>query len=115
MVNNPKFSKDLLLVLLEERIALNSQIAELEPKAQYCDVILRCKNAVPVTVIAKDYGYSAAAFNRLLQKLKIQYRVGRTWILYQNHANEGYTKSLTYSPIKGVVVVILFSNKTIDN
>jgi prophage antirepressor-like protein len=105
MINNPKYNKELLQILLEERIVLNEKIADLEPKAQYCDVILRCKNAVPISVIAKDYGLSAVALNKILHKLKIQYRVGRTWILYQDHADKGYTKSLTHSPCDGVVVV----------
>jgi len=71
-------------------------IREMEPKASYCDVILRTKNAVPITLIAKDYGMSATQMNRILHALGIQYRVGGTWMLYQKYAGEGYTVTHTY-------------------
>lgn len=31
-------------------------IGELEPKASYYDTILQCKDLIPTTIIAKDYG-----------------------------------------------------------
>ena len=46
--------------------ALMDRVEELAPKARYCDTILQCRNAVPITLVAKDYGMSAIAFNRLL-------------------------------------------------
>lgn len=72
-------------------------ISVLEPKASYCDMVLKAKNPITVTQIAKDYGMSAVSFNRLLKDLKIQYRSGDCWVLYQKYANEGYTKSSTFS------------------
>lgn len=71
-------------------------IQEMEPKVSYYDIILRTKNAVPITLIAKDYGMSATRMNRLLHKLGIQYPVGGTWMLYQKYAGEGYTVTHTY-------------------
>ena len=71
-------------------------IREMEPKASYYDIILRTKNAVPITLIAKDYGMSATQMNRILHALGIQYRVGGTWMLYQKYAGEGYTVTHTY-------------------
>lgn len=71
-------------------------IQEMEPKVSYYDIILRTKNAVPITLIAKDYGMSATRMNRLLHKLGIQYPVGGTWMLYQKYAGEGYTVTQTY-------------------
>jgi prophage antirepressor-like protein len=50
----------------EKAEALTVLSAELSPKALYYDVILQSKNAVPISLIAKDYGMSAAAFNILL-------------------------------------------------
>ena len=49
---------------------------------------------IPITLIAKDYGKSAKAFNQLLSELKIQYKCGNTWALYQEYADKGYTNSL---------------------
>lgn len=81
----------------EKRIAgLTTQVAELLPKASYCDMVLQAKNAVTVTTIAKDYGMSATKFNSLLRDLKIQYKTGDCWVLFQKYANKGYTKSSTY-------------------
>ena len=47
-------------IVLEEVAAVQKQqIAEMKPKATYYDVVLRCKDAVNISVIAKDYGWSA--------------------------------------------------------
>ncbi len=82
---------------LELENAKNRQlIGELTPKATYHDLILQCKATVPVTQIAKDYGMSGKAFNNLLHKLGIQYRLRDTWLLYQEYAGKGYTQSCTY-------------------
>jgi prophage antirepressor-like protein len=76
--------------------ALMDKVEALSPTARYCDVILQCGNAVQISIIAKDYGMTAAAFNKLLNGLKVQYKIGGTWLLYQNHANKGYTLTRTY-------------------
>lgn len=68
------------------------QIAEMTPKASYYDLILQSKEAIPISVIAKDYGYSAKAMNELLHELRIQYRLpSGTWLVYRRHAKKGYT------------------------
>lgn len=73
------------------------QIAEMQPKASYYDLILQNKNTVPITQIAKDYGMSGRAFNKLLHELGIQYKLRETWLLYQDYANQGYTQSRTHA------------------
>lgn len=82
--------------------ALNSQVAELKPDADYCRLILKSNEALPVTVIAKDYGMAPAAFNDLLHKLEIQYKVGKTWVLYQLYTGLGYTKTVTTTLANGL-------------
>lgn len=71
-------------------------IAELQPKASYYDVVLQSKALVQVSKIAKDYGMSAVTFNRLLHELGVQYKMGDTWLLYQEFAEQGYTSSKTF-------------------
>ena len=73
------------------------QIAELQPKASYYDLILQNKNTVPITQIAKDYGMSGRKFNELLHELGVQYKFRKTWLLYQHYAECGYTQSRTYA------------------
>lgn len=65
----------------------SNKIQELKPKADYCDMILQCKTLMNVTQIAQDYGMSATAFNKLLERLGIQYKDKRTgqWILYAKY------------------------------
>lgn len=70
--------------------ALTAQVDELQPKADYAESILRCQDAVPITLIAKDYGYGAASFNELLHTFRIQFKTGGTWALYQPYAKMGY-------------------------
>lgn len=81
----------------DKKIALlEVQNAELQPKADYCDVILQCEELVPTTVIAKDYGYSAKRFNKLLHELKIQFKQGDIWLLYQKYAAKGWSQTKTH-------------------
>jgi prophage antirepressor-like protein len=100
MLRSPAFTEQLLRALGKEReksAALEGLTKKLAPKAAYFDLILQSKNAVPVSLIAKDYGMSATAFNRLLHHGGIQYRVGGTWVLYQGIADMGYTQTRTYN------------------
>lgn len=71
-------------------------ISELQPKADYVDMILKCQSLVLTTQIAKDYGMSARAFNKLLHELGIQYKVGDQWVLYAKYQACGYVHSTTY-------------------
>lgn len=83
--------------LVEENAILAQQVFEMTPKANYYDLILQCKHAIPVTIIAKDYGMSPKKFNQLLHKLGIQYKVGGTWVLYSCYENRGWTATKTHS------------------
>ena len=87
----------------EEKLALKhlsliqkQQISELQPKASYYDLILQNTNTVPITQIAKDYGMSGRGFNALLHELGVQYKFRKTWLLYQQYADCGYTQSRTH-------------------
>lgn len=83
---------------LEIENAQNKQIiGKLKPKASYYDLILQNKSLMPITKIAKDYGMSGQAMNKLLNELEVQYKIGNTWLLYQKYAHMGYTQSKTHA------------------
>lgn len=48
----------------------------MQPKVSYYDVVLKCKDLVAISVIAKDYGWSATKLNQYLQQKGIQYKQG---------------------------------------
>lgn len=82
---------------LELENAQNRQIiGELQPKASYYDLILQNKSLMPITQIAKDYGLSGTALNKILHELGVQYKMAGTWLLYQDYASLGYTQSRTH-------------------
>ena len=82
--------------LSEAERTLRATVEITQPKAAYYDLILENPEAVPVTLIAKDYGYPARRFNTLLYGFGIQYPVGGTWELYQQYADYGYTHNNVY-------------------
>lgn len=79
----------------EENDKLNSTLEEQRPVIEFTDNVLSSDNVVTTTVIAKQYGMSARKFNKLLNKLGIQYKVGKVWVLYSKYENKGYTKVIT--------------------
>ena len=104
---DPDFGIRLLTQLKEEQTknaalvtlvsVKNQQIAEMKPKASYYDVILNCKDAVAITIIAKDYGKSGQWLNEYLHSLGVQFKQGNIWLLYQKHAEKGLTCTKTHS------------------
>ena len=105
VIKNPDMLIAALTSLKEEReksnaltqlVAVqNQQISELQPKASYYDIVLQCRDVVPITVIAKDYGWSAKRMNQYLHDKGVQFKQGRTWLLYQRYAEMGYTQTKT--------------------
>jgi prophage antirepressor-like protein len=73
----------------------NQQIAELQPKASYYDVVLNCKDLMSIGKIAKDFGKSAVWLNKWLHEKGVQYKQGDIWLLYQKYAEMGYTSTKT--------------------
>ncbi len=83
-------------LVLVEKVEQNKQLIEdMKPKADYCQIVLNSPDLVPITVIAKDYGWSGKKMNQHLHAREIQYRQGDTWLLYAEYAGCGYTKSKT--------------------
>ena len=82
--------------MLESRNALLEEItAQQKPLTDYARNILSSTQTVTVTQIAQDYGFSAVRFNELLNKLRIQHKVGGQWILYLPYLNRGYVQSFS--------------------
>ncbi|UKS25057.1 phage antirepressor KilAC domain-containing protein [Paenibacillus sp. HWE-109] len=78
-----------------EKLMLQQQVKEYEPKVTYLDRILQSKDTVSVTQIAKDYGLSGQQLNQILHEEKVQYKLNGQWLLYQKHQDKGFTKSQT--------------------
>lgn len=104
-LNEPDFLISLATKLKAEREARKAlevdnkikdqQIAELKPKASYYDLILQCSGLLSVTEIAKDYGLSAKALNKMLHDLGIQFSQSGVWFLYSKYQSCGYTQTKT--------------------
>ena len=102
MIDDPVKRAELWIEEQKEKQALQlennmqkQKIAEYEPKASYLDTILNNKSLVTVGQIAKDYGMSAQALNKLLHDLRVQYKQSGQWLLYSNLHDKGYTHSST--------------------
>ncbi|MBQ6298688.1 MAG: phage antirepressor [Selenomonadaceae bacterium] len=85
----------------DEAALLKVQLAEAKPKLDYCDTILQCTDLVTTSVIAKDYGYSAKKFNKLLHECGVQFKQGMTWLLYHQYASQGWSQTKTHKYIGG--------------
>lgn len=99
MLKDPDSMIKVLTEMKEERAKrrlAEEKAAKLEPKAKFCDVVLQNPALVTVTVIAKDYGMSAQAMNKLLKKLGVQYDQHGVWFLYAKYQSNGWTQSTTH-------------------
>nr|DAG15159.1 MAG TPA: hypothetical protein [Caudoviricetes sp.] len=85
--------------VLQQTIAIqNQQIIEMKPKASYYDVVLNCKDLVAISVIAKDYGWTANYMNQYLHEKGIQFKQGKKiWLLYKEYAEMGLTSTKTHT------------------
>ena len=105
VISDPDFGIRLLTELKAEREKLKQKdrelqikdqlIGELKPKADYTDSILKNPGLVNINQIAKDYGMSARAINKLLAEKGVQYKQGEQWLLYKKYQDKGYTSSET--------------------
>ena len=84
----------------QEKLMLAQQVTELKPKADYTDLILSNKTLVTITFIAKDYGMSGLAMNKLLHDLGVQYSQSGVWLLYAKHQTKGWTQSETTEVVR---------------
>lgn len=94
LLDNPDLLIEVATKLKEERtlrLIAEQQVKELQPKADYYDIILKSDKLITITMIAKNYGMSGKAMNQLLHDLKLQYKQGEAWLLYSKYQDKGYT------------------------
>ena len=87
--------------LLQTEVKVKDQlIGELKPRADYTDKILKNTGLVTMTQIAKDYGMTGQAMNKLLHELGVQYKQSGQWLLYSKYHGMGYTHSETVDIVR---------------
>ena len=96
---NLSYAERLFQQLSEEQaknFSMHEYVEQIGPKARYYDIVLQSDEPVQVSIIAKDYGMTAADFNKLLHELGVQYKIGQTWLLYSGYAGCGLTVTKTF-------------------
>lgn len=120
IINDPDFGIRLLGELKAEREAKEKerqeklklaevnkvqaqQIVEMKPKVSYYDKVMQCKDLMTITMIAKDFGMTAAEMNQVLHQKKVQYKQSGQWFLYSKYQDKGYCSSKTnvYETVSG--------------
>ena len=73
------------------------EIKKLTPDADYARQTLTAVNTWNTNIIAKEMGMSAVTLNQHLQRLGIQYKQHKVWVLSDKYQGKGYTKTQTYN------------------
>ena len=105
-LTDPDFLIQLATNLKEERrqkemfqMQTEIQTKELKlaaPKVQYFNDVLQSASTYIINQIAKELGTSAITLNRRLHDMRIQYKQGGTWLLYEKYQAMGLTKTKTH-------------------
>jgi|ERR1700744_1537668 len=93
-------TKDMLISEAGKKLQLLLNMVEVyEPKIRYLEDILQSPTLILTTIIAKDFGMSAIAFNRRLVEWNIIWRPGKsaTWVLYRAYQDYGFTHTITHT------------------
>ena len=80
----------------KQRQALCEKVKKLQLKADYTDNVLASDGLLSISQIAKEFGMTGRKLNELLNKLGVQYKQGKIWVLYAKYADKGYTKYVTH-------------------
>lgn len=62
-----------------------------QDSSEYCRLIKRRSNASSVTMIAKDYGWSAIKLNKYLEEKGVQVKFNGMWLLNPKYVDRDYT------------------------
>lgn len=89
--NNPQeVVKRGYAILQDQNAQLTIENAKLKPKADYFDNQMHNPGLMTTTVIAKRYGKSPQWLNGWLKDHGVIYKQGKSWIVRQHFASEGY-------------------------
>ena len=96
--------QDKIEELKAELVAKQKEIEQLQKanqkltvKAEAFDELIESRSLFTTSVIAKSFGYSAVWLNEFLNKKKVQYFNGETWLLYAKYDKCGYTRICWYN------------------
>ena len=73
----------------------DEEIARLQPKALYTDLVLDSITCITTTQLAKELGMTAQELNRRLCEMRIQYWQSGQYMLYAEFARQGFARSRT--------------------
>lgn len=79
----------------------NRQIADMAPKAEYCDEVLESVDCMTTTQVAKELNMTVHELTRLLIQHKVMYKQSGQYMLYKDYAHKGYAKNRTHSYYDG--------------
>ena len=97
--NNPDEMKKLVDELTAARDKINnleSQVEQLTPLAEYTKDVLQSDEALPTTLVAKEYGMTAIAFHQFLKEMKIIFNRGTRWYPNRKYAKSSWFINQTY-------------------
>ena len=83
---------------------LEDKNAEMKPKADFFDRFLNSDETMPITYIAKMYSKGGAWLNSMLERLKVQHKVGKRWVLNYEYTDKGYTRPISTTLANGRLV-----------
>jgi len=96
--NSPEMIVQRAMEIQKKKVELlESENAELKPKATYHDLVLQSNTLLTTTQVAKDLGIGAPTLNKKLNELGVQYKKGHRWYLYHKHQDKDYAHSKTFA------------------
>lgn len=81
----------------EQNRSQSRELIQSAPKVEYFDTVLQSQSTYCTDQIAKEFGMTAIALNRILFAKEVQFKRGDQWVLTAKYAGRGYTKTKTHS------------------
>ena len=88
-----------LAIKIQQKTIENQKdaIAQMAPKAEYCDEVLESVDCKTTTQVAKELNMTVHDLTRLLTDRHIIYKQSGQYMLYADYARKGYARSRTHS------------------